>query len=64
MDTERIFQIILDESNKDETMFTTIAAIIEFGKKELEEKKGFWAKKWNQLNMMNYSEEDFREKEA
>ena len=64
MDTETIFHIILDDANKDDTVFTTIATIIDFGKKELTDKKNFWAKKKNQINMMNYSEEEFREKET
>lgn len=35
MDTNNIFHIILDDANNDETIFTTIATIIDFGKKEL-----------------------------
>lgn len=60
MDTRIIFSTILNDSNKDENIFTTIQSIINFGKKELQEKKSFWVKKRNQLNVMNYSEEEFR----
>lgn len=63
MDTLTIFENILEDSNKNHTIFTTIQTIINLGNRELKSKKMYWRKKKNQIKMSNYTEEEFRKKE-